>query len=119
MRMWKLERPVVKMQYWFVGHSTWTCRGIVRSESRSHLSESGLLSKVPITDFPFVSISPPTASKSSRCTLLILDDGVRRSVELGGSLEEFELDDEQVLEDLATALGDELSGSKGGSTWHT
>ena len=49
--------------------------------------------------------------------VIALDDGVQRGIELVGRLEEGELDDEKVLEDLATELRDELSSSLGRTTY--
>ena len=47
--------------------------------------------------------------------VVALHDGVQGRVELRGRIEEGELDDEQILDDLATELADELAGCLRGS----
>lgn len=48
--------------------------------------------------------------------IIALDDGVQRSVELALGVEESQLDDEEVLEDVAPELLHQLSCSCGGTT---
>ena len=52
-----------------------------------------------------------------RHLIVALDDGVQRRIELVSGLEEGELDDEEVLEDLAAELRNELSSSLRGATY--
>ena len=49
--------------------------------------------------------------------VIALDDRVEGSVELGGGLQEGELDDEEVLDDLAAELRDELARGLRGATY--
>ena len=50
-------------------------------------------------------------------SIVNLDDGIERCVKLLGWLEEGELNDEEVLEHLATKLGYKLASGLSGATW--